>query len=91
MASKKQKASGKETLVRAIEYHGGPTKLAEALGTDAPRVHHWLNRSKVGCPLEMVPFVIAVCPDVAGLQPETLRPDFAEGWALLRVQLRKGR
>lgn len=40
----------KQALARAVEIVGSQVKMAKGLNTDQPRIHHWLYRSKIGCP-----------------------------------------
>lgn len=76
---------GMPALIRAIELAGSLQALADLLALKRGHVANWLYRDHI-VPLEQVPFVVATAnhPDV---NPLSLRPDFALGWALLARQL----
>jgi DNA-binding transcriptional regulator YdaS (Cro superfamily) len=79
------KHPGMPELIRAIELLGSLQLLAVAIGVGPGKVRSWLTTTyKV--PLEYVPRVVKAANDPA-VTPQTLRPDYAEGWSLLAAQL----
>jgi DNA-binding transcriptional regulator YdaS (Cro superfamily) len=77
---------GMHALIRAIEICGSHQVLAQAIGARKQNIANWLHVSH-NVPLEFVPYIVAVANDPE-VTPITLRPDYAQGWALLGRQLR---
>jgi DNA-binding transcriptional regulator YdaS (Cro superfamily) len=78
-------ALGIRALNIAIARLGKQTVFAKRLGVSDQVVSHWRHRDLL-VPLEHVAFVVQLAQDPA-VTPYTLRPDYAEGWALLAHQL----
>lgn len=76
---------GMPALIIAIEKLGSLQALADAMMLKRGHVANWLYRDHI-IPLEHVPFVVNAANDPA-VNPLSLRPDFAIGWALLARQL----
>ncbi|WP_187611278.1 YdaS family helix-turn-helix protein [Paraburkholderia sp. 31.1] len=77
---------GMHALIRAVEICGSHLLLSQAIGVRKQNIANWLHVSRM-VPLEYVPSIVAVANDPE-VTPWTLRPDFAQGWALLARQLR---
>jgi DNA-binding transcriptional regulator YdaS (Cro superfamily) len=78
-------ARGLVALDRAISIAGTQEQLAMLIGVTPGAISHW-RRKGMPIPLEHVPRIVALAQDVR-VSPYTLRPDYAEGWALLARQL----
>jgi Putative antitoxin of bacterial toxin-antitoxin system, YdaS/YdaT len=78
-------ARGLVALDHAISLAGNLSRFAVAIGVPQQTVYHW-RRTLFIVPLEYVPRIVAFARDVR-VSPYTLRPDYAEGWALLAQQL----
>lgn len=76
---------GMAALFHAVRLCKTQTELARRIDTDSRRLWNWMYRDHQ-VPLAMVPFVVdAVNSEL--VTPESLRPDYAEGWRLLAKQL----
>ncbi|CAE6958961.1 YdaS family helix-turn-helix protein [Paraburkholderia domus] len=76
---------GMVALSHAVRLCKTQTELARRINTDSRRLWNWMYRDHQ-VPLAMVPFVVDAVNNEL-VTPETLRPDFAEGWRLLAKQL----
>ena len=80
---------GMEQLLKVIEIAGSIPLFANAIDATPGRVNTWIYSTRK-IPLEYIPRIVDFADDPT-ITPETLRPDFRDGWRLLARQLNNRR